>query len=484
MTEDNELTQTFQFEPLDHDGHSICVLAMFPDLYRHSTSIGWLFYNGGYWSNEGAEQSVKRAVKQTLRRRIQVLKNMLPDPDDAKMLKAMLAQCKVSAPQVTSIMALMKSMKDVDINAKLLDTHHTLFNCKNGVINLETGELLDHAPKYLFSHRSETNYIPDSTSPIWDRFLASMGWGDEKLNYLKRAIGYSLTGLTDEEKMFYFYGVTRSGKGTLVNALLGILGEHGQGINFSTFTVKRTGDTQNFDLAMLMSRRFIAASESDRNQRINAAVFKQAMGGDPIFAAKKGKDGKSFFPHWKLVLSSNYPMNADPMDPAIWARIDVFKFDVSNFGKEDKSLKRKMQSSDVQESVLAWAVAGAVAWFNADDGLGECEQITLDTSRMRLEASSVLVFVDQTCKLETGARSDGKALYSAYVEWAQNEGWKPYGRKSFTQAMEQIGCTVSVQRNEIGTSRFYTNVTFAGENNGDASLTNRILNGIKLGISV
>lgn len=479
MTDDNELNQVFMREPLDHDGHANCVLAMFPDLYRHATTAGWLVYGGGYWSREGAEQSLKRAITQTLRRRIQIIKAAIEDPKDSK---SMLAMCKVTAQQVTSIITLMKSMKDVDTSGGLLDGNYLLFNCKNGVINLETGELLPHSPHYLFTHRTETNYKPDADCTVWDKFLLSLGWGVDKMTYAQRMVGYSMTGLTDEEKMFYLYGVTRAGKGTMTNALLGIMGKYGQGINFRTFTVRRDGDTQNFDLAAIANKRFLAASESERNERINASVFKQVTGGDPIFAALKGKDGASFFPQWTVLLSSNYPMNADPMDNAIWARVRVLKFDRSMLGKEDKGLKRKLGTESAQEAILAWGVRGSAAYF--DQGLGECEQITTDTNRMRLEASSVLVFIDETCKLEVGTRSEGKALYAAYVEWALGEGWKPYGRKAFTQAMEQIGCTVSVQRNEVATTRYYTNVTFAGENAGDSSLTKRINMGVDLGINL
>lgn len=481
MTEDNELNQVFLREPLDHDGHANCVVAMYPDLYRHSVTTGWLVYGGGYWKREGAEQSLKRAITQTLRRRIQIIKAAIDDPKDSK---SMLALCKVTAQQVGSIKTLMEAMIGIETSGKILDRNYKLFNCKNGVVNLENGELLEHSPHYLFTHRTETNYNADAVSIDWDAFLGSLQWGTEKMAYVQRAIGYALTGLTDEEKMFYFYGVTRAGKGTITNAILGISGEHGQGINFRTFTVRRDGDTQNFDLATLAHKRFLAASESERNERINASVFKQVTGGDPIFAALKGKDGQSFFPQWKVFLSSNYPMNADPMDNAIWSRVRVIRFGISNLGKEDKTLKRRLDTDEAKEGILSWAVRGAVDWFNSKDGLGECEQITNDTNRMRLEASSVLVFIDQTCSLRVGERSDGKALYGAYVEWAMAEGWKPYGRKSFTQSMEQIGCTVSVQRGDVATNRYYTNVTYMGTNGGDNSLTERINNGIELGLSL
>ena len=43
------------------------------------------------------------------------------------------------------------------------------------------------------------------------------------LNYLQMAVGYSITGHTVEEKLFYLYGPTRSGKGTFMETLLALM---------------------------------------------------------------------------------------------------------------------------------------------------------------------------------------------------------------------------------------------------------------------
>ena len=470
-----KLAKLFISSPLDHDGHAICVMAMYPKLYRFSASIGWMVYTDGYWSTNRAEASLKRAVTKTLRHRIAAINAI--DGLEPKVRRAMVGACAVASNRVISIMSLLKSMTGVDTLAEEMDTHLTLFNCKNGVIDLKSGELLPHSPDFLFTHRSEVDYSADAKCDVWDAFLDSLGMDDETLKYLQLTAGYTLTGLTDEEVMFYLYGATRTGKGTYTNALLGICGKHGQGTNFRTFTVSRNNDTQNFDLAILSKKRFISASESKRNERINAAVFKQVTGGDPVFAAFKGKDGFSFIPQWKVALSSNYPLNADPMDNAVWARVRVIKFNSSKLGKEDKSLKRKLSTDEAKQGILAWAVRGAMEW--SLNGLGYPDKIANSTNKMRLEASSVLLFIDNCCSLRAGVRSDGKALYQAYIEWAQSEGWKPYGRKTFTQGLEQVGCTVSVS-NEPGlpSVRYYTNMEYLGTGNGDQTITRRIESGI------
>jgi len=459
--------------PLDHGGHADCFVADYPNLFRFSATRGWLVYQDGFWGNEGAEASIGRGVEKMLRAR----KKMIPQYiEDEAIQKAMKRLCVVSASQVNSIKTLLKSRKEIELKSTALDTHITLFNCKNGVVDLETGKLLPHAARYLFTHRAEVDYDPDAADTNWRTFLDSLGMSPEVLEYLRRVAGYALTGLTDEEVMFYLYGATRTGKGTFTNALLGVMGQYSMGINFRTFTVRRDGDTQNFDLAILAPKRFLSASESKRNERINSSVFKQVTGGDPVFASLKGKDGFSFIPQWKVMLSSNYPLNADPMDAAVWARVNVIRFNDSKLGKEDKTLKRKLSSDDARKAILAWAVSGAVDWHKS--GLEVPKEITINTRRMRLEASSVLLFIDQCCKLMVDSTSDGKALYAAYVEWAIGEGYKPFGRTSFTQSLEQVGCYGGVRKQSGKATRYYTHIEFAGDSMGDQSISNRIEVGI------
>ena len=47
----------------------------------------------------------------------------------------------------------------------------------------------------------------------------------ELMAYIARAVGYMLTGLARERACFLFYGTPSTGKGTIVETLLSMLGE-------------------------------------------------------------------------------------------------------------------------------------------------------------------------------------------------------------------------------------------------------------------
>ena len=71
-----------------------------------------------------------------------------------------------------------------------------LLNVANGVIDLSTGSLLPHDPKYLITKMIDVDYDPEAGCPEWEKFLDLVTGGDKNLQYfLQLAVGYTLTGL-------------------------------------------------------------------------------------------------------------------------------------------------------------------------------------------------------------------------------------------------------------------------------------------------
>jgi hypothetical protein len=86
------------------------------------------------------------------------------------------------------------------------------------------------------------------------------------LDYLQMAVGYSLMGHTVEEKLFYLYGPTRSGKGAFMETLLALLPRPlSDEVDFNTFTSKREGGEIKVLIAPLKPSRIIMARGCTRS---------------------------------------------------------------------------------------------------------------------------------------------------------------------------------------------------------------------------
>ena len=75
-------------------------------------------------------------------------------------------------------------------------------------------------------------------------------------DYLQRVAGYCLTGITQEHALFFGHGGGANGKGTLLNTLVGVMGDYAAVASMETFTASTT-DRHPADLAMLRGARLV-----------------------------------------------------------------------------------------------------------------------------------------------------------------------------------------------------------------------------------
>jgi putative DNA primase/helicase len=271
------------------------------------------------------------------------------------------------------------------------------------------------------------------------------------VGYLQEALGYSLTGLTSEECLFYIYGPPRSGKGTLSETILGILPRPiAQEVDFNTFTQKREGDNQNFDLAPMKPARLIFASESNKYQSLNPAKVKALTGGNQVTCAHKYGAFFSYRPQYAVWLSSNHEVNGDADDDALWGRVKVIHFPNSRLGHEDKSLKQRMQSTENLEFVLAWMVEGAYQWYqHAGQGLQTPKAVSDLTQAQRAGQDSVGLWLDECCELKADEWTANTIIMLSYTNWCEANGYEAKKAKGLSQSLAAHGLGIKSEKKFI-----------------------------------
>ncbi|MGH3936358.1 MAG: hypothetical protein ACRDS1_15500, partial [Pseudonocardiaceae bacterium] len=79
---------------------------------------------------------------------------------------------QLSAAKLSAITKLCRGADGILTRTAAFDTHPDLLNCRNGVVDLRTGQLLPHYPDLLITHLAGGDYDPAARSPLWDRALA------------------------------------------------------------------------------------------------------------------------------------------------------------------------------------------------------------------------------------------------------------------------------------------------------------------------
>ena len=148
------------------------------------------------------------------------------------------------------------------------------------------------------------------------------------IGFVRRAVGYSLTGDTGEHVLFFLYGLGANGKSTLLNMLLVLLGPYGRQIEPDLLLVRR-GEVHPTGLADLEGSRLAVAMEIEDGRRLAESLVKTLTGGDRLTARRMRQDFQEFWPTHNLWLGANHKPIVRGTDNAIWRRIRLIPFDVT-----------------------------------------------------------------------------------------------------------------------------------------------------------
>lgn len=187
-----------------------------------------------------------------------------------------------------------------------LDAAPMLLNAPNGTIDLRTAELRPHEGGELHSKSVAAEYHPDATCPTWLSFLLMVCGGDHELvAYLHRALGYSLTGLTNAQCFFFVFGIGQNGKTTMFELVRSLLG--GYGLSIDARVVLASGENDHPTAkADLRGARFVIASEPNEGAAWNEGLVKSLTGGDQLRARRMGQNFFRFTPSHKLWFAANH----------------------------------------------------------------------------------------------------------------------------------------------------------------------------------
>lgn len=372
----------------------------------------------------------------------------------------------MSTRGIDSMLRELRALPGVFASYEDFDQHPHLLAVANGVVDLETGELRPYSAevKDLFlMRRIEIPYVKGARNPRWETFVdeifAHFPDGPDGRHaglpaYMKRLIGYGVTGHTTEQALAVFYGQGSNGKGVLIETITGLFKGITTTTPFSTFEVKPSGGIPN-DIAALKGSRLVMASEGEQGRPMAESLIKRLTGGDTISARFMRKEFFEFTPSFLIVLATNYKPNFRGQDFGLWRRVKLvpftrtFEMDDRDAHLTSKFLDRRVPASaylagedygDGPAGILAWAVEGAVSWHI--DGLDAPAVIAGATQEFRETSDKLGEFYGHYLTKDVDGRISGKDVWNLYLEWSDEENLPPkerWTRSTFWNALEERG---------------------------------------------
>lgn len=427
----NVVTGARSFSLTDYGNAERLVSTYGNDIRYCETYKSW-FINDGIRFAEDKTREIERLAKETVRSIYQEAYNA-PDDERKRIVKHALASESVA--RLTAMVTLAESERQVSITEQELDANQWVLNCLNGCVDLHTANLLPHNRTDLFTKVAPVEYDSTQKCPIWLNMLDQILDGNSELiDYVQRALGYSLTGDTREQVLFFLYGTGANGKSTFLNTVRDILGDYAMQTQPETFMAKQGDTGAREDVAQLKGMRFVAAVEAEAERRMAEVLVKQLTGGDVMRARRLYQNSFEFKPTAKLWFAANHKPTIRGNDNGIWRRIKTIPFLVRiPDSEQDKTLADRLKHE--YPGILAWMVEGCVKWQR--EGLGEPEAVREATQEYRTDMDLLGDFLSDCCVIRPGAKVATKQLYTAYEAWCIGNGENPLTNRRFNTRIEE-----------------------------------------------
>lgn len=358
-----------------------------------------------------------------------------------------------SSVRLRAMLDVAKDFAAVRVGVDELDADPMLLNAQNGTIDLRTGRLRPHRRGDLITKLAPVVYDPSARSELWERTLLSALGDEATVAYFRRSAGYSCTGLTDEEKLFVPHGPAAGGKSTIVQAIIGALGDYARTADFETFLVQKHAGGPKNDVARLAGARFVASIEVDQGKRLAQGLVKQLTGGDVVTARFLYAEAFEFKPTMKLWLVVNDLPHVSADDSGMWRRIERIPFEHPvPKEKRDPAVKKTLCNPRKSgPAILAWLVTGALEWQRL--GLQTPARIVDATSEYRATENHFAQFIAECCAYPTTSSCTRKDLRLAYDGWYGARG--PLSQKGFNEKVRDL---TGITEKTLGGTRWWVGI--------------------------
>lgn len=200
--------------------------------------------------------------------------------------------------------------------SEIWENDRNLLPMRNGVLDLEAGDLRPHSPDFMFNWVVPHNYDPEAECPVTERFIQNLSGGDPSTEWVLWCfMAAVLHGRSDLQRYLEFVGMAGTGKSTFITLCKELVGEE----NVHS-TDMRTLHNSQFETANIYGKRLTVISDADKYGG-DVGVFKSLTGEDIVRREEKNKQAqKSFVYRGMVIVAANNPIQFSDTSTAMARR--------------------------------------------------------------------------------------------------------------------------------------------------------------------
>lgn len=312
------------------------------------------------------------------------------------------------------------------MDESVVDDYANYINVRNGMFNLDTMTLEPHSPKFYITGKTNWDYDPKATCPVFLRWLSSMltypdGTPDiYMLQLVQEAFGYSMTTDTRYRMSFWLKGPKHSGKSTLLEVLSEMLNIYHGVLNLNELEKNR------FMLALTYGKRVVTCAETEKGVKIPDGQYKTLVdNASKVVADIKNKEPITFKPTAKIWWAmNNYPRITDNTG-AVHSRVSVIPYHRSiTIEERDLDLMDKIRLE--LSGIANWSLEG-LQRLNANKRFTIVAQSEALKEELQVKDSVYRQFLDDEQWCKKGTMTLSRHLNDAFIAWCKIQGIRNTG---------------------------------------------------------
>lgn len=315
-----------------------------------------------------------------------------------------------------------------------------VINVKNGLLNLETRELVAHSPDHLSATQLPFDYDPAATCPKIDKFISEV-FPDDAITLAYEIPAWLMTPDTSIQKAVLLIGPGGNGKSRYLRMIESFLGK----ASVSNLSLHRL-ESDKFACARLFGKLANICPDLPTEHLAGTSIFKAITGGDPITGEYKFKDSFDFIPFARLVFSANSPPRAHDASDGFFDRWLVVPFERRFRGEGGEIPADKldaMLSDPAEQSGLLNRALDVLARLRTTGRFSKSDSVEKAFSEFHAATDPLSVWLDGQTIEGPMLITPKRVLIAAFSNYCERNGRSPMSEKAFGSALKRLRTDVS-----------------------------------------
>ena len=303
---------------------------------------------------------------------------------------------------------------------------------KNGILNLETMELMDFTPNIVITNKINYDYVPGAYHELCDKTLNKMACHDKEIRaLLDEAVGYCFYRRNELRKCFMLTGEKQNGKSTFLAML-----EHLLKGNTTSLDLRELGE--RFKTAQLHGKLANIGDDIGEEFIPNSSVFKKLVSGNTLNVENKGAKPFDFSSYAKLLFSANnIPRLGKGRDSAaVMSRLIIIPFDARftvNDPDFDPYIKYKLITDECMHYLIQCGITGLKRVLE-NQSFTKSAKVAKQLEEYEENSNPVLLFFKEEPKIENEPTAH---VFREYCGYCATNGFTPMSNVEFSKQVNR-----------------------------------------------